>query len=93
VFGCGEPESVSHLFLGCDTFSSLWGRVLHWLGISLVLSGDIRHHFTQFTNMADLPSATHSFLKIIWFASVWAIWKERNNRVFQNTVSDSSILA
>jgi len=42
--------------------------------------------------MAGLPRATRSFLKIIWFASVWAIWKERNNRVFQNTVSDSSIL-
>jgi len=93
VAGCGEPKSATHLFLDYDTFSSLWAQVLLWLGISSVLSGDIRHHYTQFTNMAGLPRVTHSFLRIIWFASVWAIWKERNNHVFQNTVSDSSIIA
>jgi len=29
---------------------------------------------------------------LIWFATVWAIWKEMNNRVFQNTVSDPANL-
>jgi len=63
------------------------------LGISSVQSGDIRHHFIQFSNMAGLPRVTHSFLRIVWFASFWAIWKERNYRVFQNTASNSSILS
>jgi len=67
---CGEPETATHLFLYCDIFSSLWAQVLHWLGISSILSGDIQHHFTQFTNMAGLLRVTHSFLRIIWFASV-----------------------
>lgn len=92
VYGCGVHETVNHLFIGCDIFSSLWTHVLHWLCISSVLSGDIRQHLFQFTNMAGLPRATYSFLKIIWFASVWAIWKERNNRVFQNMACDSSII-
>jgi len=43
--------------------------------------------------MAGLPRVTHSFLRIIWFASVWAIWMERNNRVFHTTACDYSILA
>jgi hypothetical protein len=93
VSGCGEPETATHLFLGCDIFSSLWAHVLHWLGISSIRLGVIRHHLIQFSNMAGLPRVTHSFMRIIWFASVWAIWKERNNRVFQTTSCDPSILA
>lgn len=89
VFGCGEPETASHLFFGCNTFSLLWSHVLHWMGLSAVLPGESRQHLLQFTNMARLPRATYS-LKIIWFATVWAIWKERNNCVFQNEACDYS---
>jgi hypothetical protein len=35
---------------------------------------------------------THHFLTVIWFASVWAIWKKKNNRIFQDTTSDSSTI-
>lgn len=70
VFGCGGPKTVTHLFLGCDIFSSLWAHVWHWLGISSVHSGDFRNHFIQYTNMTGLSRVTHSFLRIIWFSSV-----------------------
>jgi len=43
--------------------------------------------------MSGLPRDTCTYLRIIWFATVWAIWKEKNNRVFQNTVPDPSGLA
>lgn len=93
VSGSGDPETAAYLFLGCNLFSSLWSHILHWLGISAVFPGDIRQHLLQFTNMAGLPKVTHSFLKIIWFASVWAICKERNNRVFKELACDPSSLA
>jgi len=89
VSGCGESETAAHLFFECNTFSLLWSHVLQWLGLSAVLPGDSRHHLLQFTDMAGLPKVTYSFLKIIWFATVWAIWKERNRRVFQNVAGDS----
>lgn len=40
VFGCGGPKTVTHLFLGCDIFSSLWAHAWHWLGISSLHSGN-----------------------------------------------------
>ena len=42
---CGDLETTNHLFLGCDIYSSIWLLVLHWLNISSVLSGELRHHF------------------------------------------------
>jgi len=89
ISGCGELETAKHLFLYCDIFGSLWSHIWCWLHICSVMPCDIRHHFTHFTTMAGLPRFTYSFLKIIWCAFVWVLWKERNNRVFQLT--DSTI--
>jgi hypothetical protein len=88
VFGCGSSESVEHLFLHCTLAGNLWDLVCNWLGISFVHAGELRQHCIQFTKMVGLLLFTQLYFRIIWFATVWVIWKERNNRVFQNTVSD-----
>jgi hypothetical protein len=92
ISGCQQSETANHLFLDCAIFGSLWHQVWNWLGISSVQPGDLKLHFHQFTNLPGLPRATSVFFKIIWFTSVWVIWKERNNRIFQNTVTNPSIL-
>jgi len=78
--------------LHCDIFRSLWHHVWCWLRISSVSPGNIRQHFIQFTSMAGLPRFTHTFMKVIWCASVWVIWKERNKRLFQNTATSILVL-
>jgi hypothetical protein len=92
VSGCGEHETAVHLFCVCNIFSSLWDHILHWLGLSVVFPGQIWQHFKQFTTLPGMPRVTHYFLKVIWVASAWAIWNERNNRVFQDTACDVSVL-
>ena len=86
VGGCGFTETTDHLFIGCALFGNVWNLVSQWLGIYVVFPRSIKEHYLQFTQLAALPRATHSYLKIIWLACVWAIWKDRNNCVFKNAV-------
>ena len=90
--GCDSIESVTHLFLHCTLSVDFWALVWNWLGISFVRAGELRHHFTQFTRMAGMPIYSHLFFRVIWFATIWVLWKERNNRIFQNTGSTSFVL-
>jgi len=78
-----DIETTSHLFLSCDNYCEVWSNVWNWLGISSVTSVDLRQHFMQFTLMVGMPRASHLFLRAIWFATIWVIWKDRNNRIFK----------
>ena len=40
-------------------------------------------HFNQFIFVDGVTKARRSILHVIWFASVWEIWKEKNNRQFK----------
>ena len=73
---CASTETVSHLFLQCDTFRELWSKVWNWLGISLVTLVHLHHHFIQFSTMAGLPRSSHLFFRTVWLATVWIIWKK-----------------
>ena len=46
---CDIIESASQLFLHCSTYSQLWSNVRNWFDIYSVSSGELRHHFIQFT--------------------------------------------
>jgi len=90
--GCDSVETTDHLFLHCNYFRNVWYHLTgHWLGISFVFPGRIQEFYLQFTQLAGMPRASYHYLKVIWLASVWAIWKARNNCVFKNAVIDPHI--
>jgi len=76
------------MFLGCTTFCSVWYHLFHWLGITFFPPEGLGEHFLQFGHLSGLPRSTYLFLKLIWLASVWVKWKERNNRFFQHKALD-----
>jgi len=41
-------------------------------------------HFNQFTALGGLARARQSILQVLWFATSWEIWKETNNRIFND---------
>ena len=82
----GEMETSSHLLLHCDMFGSGWYFILRWLGIYFVLPSDVISHFIQFSFLCGAAKSKRSILQVIWYATMWEIWKERNNRVFNNKI-------
>jgi len=70
------------LFLGCTTFNNVLYNLFHWLGITFVAPDGLGEHFLQFGHLSGLPRSTYPFVKSIWLACVWVVWKERNNRLF-----------
>jgi len=84
VNGCDDPEMASNLFLDCCCFGSIWYLVRKWLGISGVDHADITNHFIQFSNIVGRSKARRSIMQLISFSCTWEIWKERNNKIFNN---------
>jgi len=55
---------------------------LQWLGVVAVLPIEAASHFYQFSFLGGAAKSRWSILQVISFATVWEIWKERNNRIF-----------
>jgi len=54
-----------------------------WLGYLTTFQGSFQNHFHQFGGLCGFSKKSKESMNIIWMSVVWAIWKERNNRVFQ----------
>jgi len=84
VGGCGFEESADHLFITCRHFSQLWTHICSSLDISSVNISATWDHYHPFGQLDGFARQAHLFLKIIWFACSWTIWKERKNWIFNN---------
>lgn len=82
VSGCGSLETSSHLLFHCNTFGYFWYYIYRWFGISSATPYSVTDHFTQFIYAAGGAKAGQSIMQMLWFATVWKIWKERNNMIF-----------
>ncbi|XP_015960972.1 uncharacterized protein LOC107484934 [Arachis duranensis] len=81
---CGKSiESAFHLFLGCEVTWQVWGAWLYALGREWSVPGTLKQHFESWTTVAPRKDERKRWL-IGFFAVIWTIWLERNNRVFQN---------
>jgi hypothetical protein len=86
--GCGQVETADHLFMSCSSFVSLWQLVRHWIGFAGADTNNVVDHFVQFIRMTGAGKAKRSFLQLIWLLVTWVLWNERNNRLFNNVITD-----
>ncbi|WMV57941.1 hypothetical protein MTR67_051326 [Solanum verrucosum] len=77
-----QPESIQHLFFGCNYTGQLWARLLKWMHIQrpcMEWEGGLK----WVEKWCKGKSSRAEVYKITLTAAVYFIWKESNQRVFQ----------
>jgi hypothetical protein len=82
-----EVESAQHLFLHCRFTARIWFAVLRWYGVVSVLPPSVVSSFALLVGCGSNKKRRKG-LAVIWLAFVWAVWKVRNDFVFNNVVVD-----
>jgi len=79
---CGNGnETTTHLFLHCDVASLIWRKVFDWLGVNFIIPHNLFTHFVCWNAEVNSRWLRKPFW-LIWHATLWTIWKERNARIF-----------
>ncbi|KAJ0533248.1 putative reverse transcriptase zinc-binding domain-containing protein [Helianthus annuus] len=79
---CGEAqEDADHLFVSCYTSTLLWQKVSEWCNIPQLYAFSIRDPF-QVHKGVIASEHKRCLLQVIILASCWAIWKARNDLIF-----------
>jgi len=61
----------------------VWYLVRQWWGVYTADPLTLVDHFIQFGTSTGLSKSRCSFMHLIWFATSWVLWKERNNKLFR----------
>ncbi|KAL4328113.1 hypothetical protein AHAS_Ahas13G0167600 [Arachis hypogaea] len=79
----GFVPPMVELFSWFVLIERVWGAWLYALGREWSVPGTLKQHFESWTTAAPRKDERKRWL-IGFFAVIWEIWLERNNRVFQN---------
>jgi hypothetical protein len=86
-----EIETVNHLFLRCRFVTGIWYAILRWLGVLSALPPMILMSYAILVGCGSNKKRRKGF-SVVWLAYIWAVWKARNERIFNNGVFDASVV-
>lgn len=86
-----EEESASHLLFNCSRSSAIWYGIFNWMGISTALHLVPKENFIQFGFIFE-GMIGKKFKYIIWGATVWVLWLNRNKILFQDGIFDQKAI-
>jgi hypothetical protein len=74
-----EEESTSHPFLHCKVSWKIWVNIQRWLDVNLITPANLFSHWQCWEGLMSNKKELKRGFRIIWHATLWAIWKVRNN--------------
>jgi len=80
---CGRRvETEIHLFLHCEVVSKVWVMVFNWVNVNFITPPSLGTHLDHWFNEVGSKKLRKGLL-MIWHATIWSIWLERNDRIFK----------
>jgi hypothetical protein len=86
VFCSNNDESIFHVFIQCNFTTTVWHKILNWMGLNFFNSISVQQHFISFEELikSKANKVTKRYRHIIWLATTWCIWRWRNNIIFRH---------
>lgn len=82
-------ESLNHLFLKCTFSRAVWSYFLGNLNIAWVMPREVVDLFGSWV-INGLGERRRGLWRCLCHAVIWNLWKERNSRIFEETLKPSS---
>jgi hypothetical protein len=90
---CGDLEDRDHLFFRCGVYGRIWLLISKWLGFESAFNATPSTHAYQFCGLGDFSKNSRTVFAILWISVLFVVWKDRNNRIFQNRSDQIETLA
>jgi len=74
-------ESSLHLFLHREVASIVWCKLMRWLDILFIIPHNFFVHWECWYG-EDRNKKVREGLGLIWHATIWSLWKVRNDFIF-----------
>jgi hypothetical protein len=92
IFCSLSEEDCDHLFFLCPFSKEIWAAISRWLGKNTPTGVDRWTHFLLFGDLVRLKKGGGRVTRLIWLATMWSIWKHRNEVIFKGANPDATIL-
>lgn len=70
IIGCGQHETLDHLFVKYQFFGRLWSLFRHWMRITFVDTVNLSDHVLHFSSLCGFSKGSRSSMHVVWLASL-----------------------